>query len=375
MWLNQLSKFALLAAQYLVPSRSTSTCLSTSTTLEHLIDCFHPFTVPERKYPDYPSYDAAQPNATQRQAWSDVITAVLNVDRNCSSIFIPPSINTIISVAPFTDSSGTAFCVLYESSVESGHYAKGWGLFVVPELRADVSRSIHFSAPHPGWPGGDGDTPQQAASLFKATGAKSLLITGRKRTASILPSDCVTSSQGGQHYYMTDPTHSIREPFFDANLAIIGWQNENGGCPATSCAFIQMHGKAPTTCPSEQVFLSAGLGRGKASIAWYTNDIDRPVKRLKTQLIRSFSHWNISLPSDDSCLLAATKNVVGRYLNNVDPSHVCNQGATARGASGKFIHIEQAEVSVDPANYGPWAAALRETFATTYNAGKAADAI
>ena len=85
------------------------------------------------------------------------------------------------------------------------------------------------------WPGGDGDTPQQAASLFKATGAKSLLITGRKRTASVLPSDCVSSSQGGQRYYMTDTTRSVvrmkwksrnqgiiifhqREPFFNGAL-------------------------------------------------------------------------------------------------------------------------------------------------------------
>ena len=208
MWPTQLSKFALLASQILTPSHSPSTCLSTSTTLEHLVDCFHPFTVPERKYPDNSSYDAVQPNVTQRQAWSDAITAVLNVDGNCSSIPIPPSINTVISIATFTESSGTAFCVLYESSVELGHYAKGWGLFVVPELRADVSRSIHFSAPHPGWPGGDGDTPQQAASLFKATDAKSLLITGRKRTASTLPSDCISSSHN-QHYYMTDPAHSV----------------------------------------------------------------------------------------------------------------------------------------------------------------------
>ena len=65
---------------------------------------------------------------------------------NCSSILIPPSINTIISIASFTESSGTAFCVLYESSVESGHYTKGWSLFAVHELRADVSRSIYFSA-------------------------------------------------------------------------------------------------------------------------------------------------------------------------------------------------------------------------------------
>ena len=117
--------------------------------------------------------------------------------------------------------------------------------------------------------------------------------------------------------------------------------------------------------PRIQLFTSIHTGRSDASVAWYTNDVDRPIKRLKTQLLRSFPGWNISLPSDDNCFLTATQNIVGRYLNNVDLSHVCDQGATARGASGKFIHIEQAEVSVDPASYGSWAAALRETFATT----------
>ncbi|EDR02730.1 uncharacterized protein LACBIDRAFT_308352 [Laccaria bicolor S238N-H82] len=48
-------------------------------------------------------------------------------------------------------------------------------------------------------------------------------------------------------------------------------------------------------------------------------------------------------------------------------------GATAQGASGKFIHIEKAEVSKDPGNYAPWAAALREAFGATDSAIKAAE--
>lgn len=50
------------------------------------------------------------------------------------------------------------------------------------------------------------------------------------------------------------------QPFYDANKAIWAWQNANGGCPSSSCAFIQFHGKSPKTCPYDQMFLSSGLG-------------------------------------------------------------------------------------------------------------------
>jgi hypothetical protein len=50
------------------------------------------------------------------------------------------------------------------------------------------------------------------------------------------------------------------EPFFDAHKVIRMWQIENGGCPSLSCAYLQMHGKGPTTCSEVDVFLSAGIG-------------------------------------------------------------------------------------------------------------------
>ena len=50
------------------------------------------------------------------------------------------------------------------------------------------------------------------------------------------------------------------EPFFDANLAISEWQQQNHGCPSSSCAYIQIHGKAPTTCSDDDIFLSSGIG-------------------------------------------------------------------------------------------------------------------
>lgn len=39
------------------------------------------------------------------------------------------------------------------------------------------------------------------------------------------------------------------------------WQVQQGGCPSSSCAFVQLHAKAKTTCVTDDIFLSAGLGK------------------------------------------------------------------------------------------------------------------
>jgi len=152
------------------------------------------------------------------------------------------------------------------------------------------------------------------------------------------------------------------------------------GCPSAACAFIQMHGKASTTCASDTIFLSSGLGtcifffcpRGStshffsgnsnASIQWYTNSVDRPVKRLKSNVKLTFPSWTVSLPSDSDCSLTATTNVVGRYLNNVNIANVCTVGATPSTATGEFIHIEQASEARSGTNYALWSQAVSNSF-------------
>ena len=162
------------------------------------------------------------------------------------------------------------------------------------------------------------------------------------------------------------------------------WQHALDGCPSASCAFIQMHGKASTTCASDTVFLSSGLGtcifplpqkkkvqhlteissgNSNTSKQWYTNSVDRPVKRLKSNVKLTFPSWTVSLPSDSDCSLTATTNVVGRYLNNVNIANVCTVGATASTATGEFIHIEQASEARSGANYALWSQAVSNSFA------------
>ena len=179
-------------------------CLSTSRTLERLITCFDSYIVSPDFY-DLPRYHDAQPNAEERAAWTEIVASLLTTDNNCSSIIVPTSLLDLYSVTTFTESAGSSnsYCVLSEITSEDGVYSKGWGFMVVPATRRAVSRFIHISAPHPI---AELNTTQQAAALFKSTGAKSLSIPGRFRMAFSEATDCVQSPPDTV-YYKTDPAH------------------------------------------------------------------------------------------------------------------------------------------------------------------------
>ena len=176
--------------------------LSTTHTLEDLIKCFDGFTVPANGY-TATTYAAAQPTLDERNAWMRTVGSMLSVDSNCLSVDRTGIANDY-TVRLFTElvPGGKNFCVLSESRTISpgGHYRRGWGLVVVPVQRSAIKRNIHFSAPHPKT---DSDTPWQAAALFKLTGARSLVITGRRRDAFQ-----GRSCQGTQ-YFTTDASHDI----------------------------------------------------------------------------------------------------------------------------------------------------------------------
>ncbi|KAF8055233.1 hypothetical protein FPV67DRAFT_872613 [Lyophyllum atratum] len=354
----------------LLPIRQSfnpSACLdyTKSTTLEQVVSCLDTYTVPNDYY-DKASYEAAQPSAAQRAAWRSTVSSLLDVDGNCLSMVLPSELGDIYTISQFTEPSGPSYCIFSEVHGEE-QYAKGWGLLIVPATHAAASRHIHLSAPHPGF---DFGTPQQAAALFKSTGAKSLFIAGRSRLSFKEQSECVAGA-AGTTYYQTDPAHNKLEPFYDATRTIHEWQVGRGGCPGASCAFIQFHGKANTTCTTDQMFLSSGLGTGAASKRWYTDDIMQPIKQLRTQLQLAFPSWNISMPSDSSCILTATKNVVGRFLNGIDDGDVCTTAAKASMATGLFVHIEQGAAALSPAAYDAWTEALIGAFKKVEPATKA----
>jgi len=361
LWHTILPSFLLFSG--LTKADTPVFCLTKSSTFEALIFCLDAFTVPHGYY-NQAKYDLAQPTTHQRVAWTSTVTALLSVDNNCSSIGVPSSLQGIYDITVFAESGGSEskYCVFHEHQADKDTYVKGWGLVAVPAARAAVSRSIHLSVPHPAY---DLGTAEQAASLFKSSGAHSLLVAGRQRGAYLKPSECIIPKSSKTIYYQTDPAHNNLEPFFDASLAIHAWQSSNGGCPAASCAFIQFHGKGSTTCPTDQVFISTGLGHGDKAKQWYTDSIDRPIKRLQMHLRLVFPTWNISMPSDSPCTLTATKNVVGRYFNEVRESKVCEEPAKSLNVQGHFVHIEQDSAVRNESSYVSWTNALKDAFEAT----------
>lgn len=183
-----------------------ASCLTKSSTFERLVSCFDAFTVPHAYY-DQAKYDLAQPTTHQRVAWTSTVTALLSVDNNCTSISVPSSLQGIYDITVFKESGdvGSQYCVFYEKQADDDTYMKGWGLVAVPATREAMSRSIHLSVPHPAY---DLGTAEQAASLFKCSGAHSLLVAGRHRGAHSKPSECIISKSSSTIYYQTDPAHN-----------------------------------------------------------------------------------------------------------------------------------------------------------------------
>jgi len=398
-----LTKFAL------PPESPTDVCFesTTSKTLVDVINCLGNFTVRHEFY-DQDSYNKAQPTALQRAAWSTAVLTLLRTNHNCSSAIVPSPLKNAYNVVPFTDSDGQSFCILYEQTILSypKFFEKGWGHIIVPSSQDDVARHIHLSAPHPIY---DGDTSSGATHLFKETGAKSLLIPGRTRNAYNVSSTCIRPTTKTSSL-MTDPAHNdvcdlkawvttfirvsaYRGLLFSSSLFSmqmwLSWiGNHNRGdvpqhhVPSYSFMGKQTRHALKMTYSYQQVFVSTIIFPlpdfqqpslipfvilGNSS--WYTDDVDRPIKRLKKELLGAFNSGSdsiapvtVSLPSDSKCILTATLNVVGRYLNHFPSSSsidVCMQSAKADTTRGFFIHVEQ---TWRTASQVAWIRAINNTF-------------
>ncbi|THU90206.1 hypothetical protein K435DRAFT_760478 [Dendrothele bispora CBS 962.96] len=361
-----------------VATVSPKDCLQNSTLID-LVDCLNDFTVGPSYY-NASSYAAAQPNAEQLDAWTTTITSMLDFNNvDCSTVSLPKSLSFIYTLTPFLDhSSQTPYCVLSETNSFPDHnYLKGWGLFVVPALQSQITRSIHLSAPHPL---ADIDTPQQAAAIFSLSGARSLLVSGRIRSAFDEATDCVKPVNPNTTYFKTDPAHDVNEPFNVAARAIRSWQNTHGGCPTDNCAYIQIHGKAASTCLNDTAFISSGLGASPlSSMNWYQTHPQAPALRIKDSFHQVFSGYtnfkNFTAaipPTDPTCSLTATENVFGRLVNGVEEMDVCTTAADASdsadggkedgGVTGDFVHIEQAIQARQSDVYELWGEVMRRSF-------------
>ncbi|CAK5279686.1 unnamed protein product, partial [Mycena citricolor] len=326
---------ASLATRPNLEAPSSIPCLETSNNFTALIDCFDAYTVPAQFYTTE-SHAAAQPSRDELAAWVQVVHAMLDssISVSVSAPHTHPAIPAALApsyhLATFTDGpTNRSYTVLSERYAVRGYYARGWGLFVVPTPTTAPRRraNAYLSAPHAGY---DLYTPQQAGALFHLAQARSVLIAGRARQALHRVSAC----QPARGYWATDPAHDVAEPFFAASKAIFDWDRAQD----VRATFVQMHGKARSSCPSDMAFISAGVGPS----VFYDTPLAAPIHRLTAALISRFPAWRVSTPNTSPCSLLATDNVFGRLVNGVAEGDVCETVAAEGDVTGRFVHIEQA---------------------------------
>ncbi|RUO95778.1 hypothetical protein BC936DRAFT_143246 [Jimgerdemannia flammicorona] len=407
-----------------------------------LFDCLDVFTVQSNNwdvsssFTDLSRYNAAQPTAQQRTDFTATVTAMLNIDGNCSSVTVPTSISSIYAIRTFRDTSkNTDFCVFYEKTSRQSfistrrEYEKGWGIFVVPKTVRQVSRFIHLSAPHPKW---DSGTPQQAAYLFANSGAKSLLVDGRHRWAISTQSTCISA---GNHS-LTDPTHDNKEVFHSASQVIHNWLRTlalsqvdvrlskfmerlqilvvdlvglstrvslSRKFPRKSIPAVAVHNHllhANTTIytihlsSNTKIKATASL---EVPLSTRPIPLPRPTALPITSLEFGAGSGGVNMPINDTvCDLAAFTNVFGRIVNGVSNEPANNECVTAATDTSalnrnRFVHAEQSPAmrTLSPdscpstgcagafrsinTNWPAWNTALKKAFAATCVGGVPTD--
>ncbi|PFH48783.1 hypothetical protein AMATHDRAFT_5469 [Amanita thiersii Skay4041] len=359
------------------PNTSAPGCFGNATTLYEVISC-HILYVVQANYTEA-AYDAAQPTTAQRSDWSSVVSSFLYTDGKCTAVadmIQQTSLKSVYTVFDLTDNSGKAensYCVLVEEvNDDDKEYSKGWGIMVVPSTKKAVSRFVHLSAPFPRFAL---ETEEQAATVFGGIGAKSLYIPGRIFLAYTQPTSCIPSPP---KYFKTDPIHDNNEMFLDTQAQIINWQNANGGCASSSCAYVQFDGKVfqPVRMIRRSfqlawvrpvnMFSIHGISNivKDNSTGWYANHHGYPAERIVGNLatVWASQKWNVTLPLNSTCSRTSTTNIEGRLINGIDESEVCSQAAT--DATGAFVHIAQATEARLPDTYSTWVDVFLKSFNT-----------
>eukprot|EP00955_Chlamydomonas_euryale_P023919 251863-Chlamydomonas_euryale.AAC.2 len=185
--------------------------------------------------------------------------------------------------------------------------------------------------------------------------------------------------------------------------------------------FVQLHGKAPTTCTNVTVFASAGfagraptppgrhgsvtaaaaaaggggtVGQDTCGCASAADELygvagqEWPQQRIAEALGREFPTWRVRNPGQDACPLVASRNVLARVVNGAEREEACSEGgawqhacpnpagrADSSGAPtrpgswprscdrpcgqwGAFVHLEQAPEAVSQKAWHGWVRAL-----------------
>ncbi|KAJ3099261.1 hypothetical protein HDU97_003325 [Phlyctochytrium planicorne] len=338
-----LVKQTVLIGTFLAISSASSCSASTPFTcwpanstgsLFDFVTCSAKSYIPANYIPDQASYDARKAPVADVVALVDSLLA-----GGCENVTMPDALIGTLEVKRILDAEvGREFCVAAETSLDdNGKFQKGWGTFIVP-INESLEAGLHLQAPHPIF---DGNTDLLASDSFRnVKGFRSLFLATRHRNAFKSDNPCLPNLG----YSITDPAHNSAEPLFAYASSIIKFENART-CPRQdSCGILQLHGKGEDTCSSDSAFVTAGTSVGSA----YTRNPQWIANRLQKSLLASSASagfdWSVTSPVTSSCILTATRNVVGKVLNGVDGTQVCSPNAVkSTSVTGRFAHIETAE--------------------------------
>ncbi len=197
----------LTAASYAIAAPSA--CLSQAS-IEDVAECLETYTVPALTDTSPDCSNIGNPVDNQGTEWIAAVTTLMGTSspNNCTSYALGSSLTSDFAFALYTESaSSKTFCLLYEtasSASQSTKFKHGWGFVIVPADSGNVFHTLHFSAPHPKF---DQNTVKQAAALFKMTGGKSMVASGRHRRACSKVTDCSGSGDANAPNYETDAAH------------------------------------------------------------------------------------------------------------------------------------------------------------------------
>jgi hypothetical protein len=240
----------------------------------------------------------------------------------CNDTIVPAGLSSIYTVWPMDK-----YCVISEKQM-----LNGWGTLIINTI---PSKQISIQAPHPKY---DTNTLEQAAAIFEEIEAHTLVIAGAHRN-----SNAIDGCQSG--YKISDVSHNVDNFFHVVTEEIIN---------NTSDTVIQFHGMSASSCSGVDVYITHGV-----STIPVVTDKATKIRNAFRALDGSVT---INIPGDaPTCSLNATKNTVGRFIN--DSANACTTSAT--NYNGRFIHIEQKIALRNSAQYANWSEAIRRAYSVT----------
>lgn len=208
----------------------------------------------------------------------------------------------------------------------------GRGFFFV-RPRAQVERRLVIQAAHAVE---DKRTGVFGSEIFRASGARALLLSGADRCSSSITSGCSGSTDCGAHR-VSDMAHSD-ETFFQAF-------HELASAEHTDTLVLQIHGFLADESTEPEFSVSDGTQDDDSNASYLPNafyrDLQARMANVNPMLTRNGNSCNEPGHDDFKC---GTQNTQGRHLNG--STDAC--GTAASSASGRFVHLEMSNDLREP---------------------------